>query len=113
MKKPYAATLAMILGLTAAGVSRADDMKPKPGVVEARSASLTGTVDSIDYKTRQVVLKTADGLVPMEVGPEAARFNEVKKGDTVKIDYLESVAVMVADPHSDIGSAQASGKVIV
>jgi hypothetical protein len=115
MNKKYAAGLAIILGLSATGFSRAEDMKKaKPGVVEARAATVSGTVDSINYETRQVTLKTPKGeMLPLEIGPEVHRLKDVKKGDTVKIEYLESVAVMVADPHATIGSTEASGKVIV
>ena len=75
---------------------------------------MTGTVENIDYKTRMVTLSIPDGqAVTMEVGPEAVRFNEVKKGDKVKIDYLVSVAIMVHSPHETIDTAQASGTVII
>jgi hypothetical protein len=116
MKTRYvtAAVMALGLGTWTLAADSMTESKPKPGVVEARSASVKGTVESIDYTTRKVTLKTSDGqMLPMEVGPEAKRFNEVKKGDTVKIDYLESVAVVVADPHATIDSTEASGKVVV
>src|SRR4051812_8110493 len=118
MKTTKLASLAAALCLSASGVAMADDMMKdttsKPGVVEAAAASVTGTVTAIDYTTRMVTLKSADGHeATMEVGPEAVRFNEVKKGDKIKIDYLESVAVMVTNPHDTVGSAEAEGTVVV
>ena len=114
MKKRTIAGLALILGMSAVGYSQTGEMKPKPGVVEARAASITGIVDSINYETRQLTLKTKNGdMLPLDVGPEVHRLKDVKKGDQLKIDYLESVAVMVADSHATIDSTEASGRVVV
>ena len=89
-------------------------MQPKPGVLNAAAASVTATVESIDYTTRMISLKTPDGNVQtMEVGPGVVRFNEIKKGDLIQVDYLESVVVVVQDPHETISSAQGSSTVLV
>jgi hypothetical protein len=118
MKKSYVASISAALVLSAWGISSAAEMAKdttsKPGVVEAAAASMTGTVTAIDYKTRMVTLKSSEGKeATMEVGPEAVRFNEVKKGDKIKIDYLESVAVMVTNPHDTVGSGEAPGTLFV
>jgi len=118
MKTSTVASVVAALCVTASGFTLAAEdstnMKPKPGVVEAASASVTGTVSDIDYTTRMVTIKTPDGReTTMEVGPEAYRFNEVKKGDKIKIDYLVSVAVMVQSPHETVNSAEGEGTVVV
>ncbi len=114
MKTSTVAGVTAALCLSAWGLSVADVVQEKPGVIEAAAASITGTVQSIDYNTRMVTLAKPDGeTVTMEVGPEAARFNEVKKGDKVKMDYLVSVAVMVQNPHDKIDTAEGTGTVII
>jgi Cu/Ag efflux protein CusF len=92
----------------------ADAVKEKPGVVDAVAASVTATVEEIDYKTRTVTLKGPDGtLDTMQIGPEAARFNEVKKGDEVTIDYMESVVISVQPPDPQVASAEGSKATVV
>jgi Cu/Ag efflux protein CusF len=118
MNKRYVTGMAVLMGLCTGTLAFASEKstasKPKPGVVEAAAMSVSGTVETIDYNTRMVTLKQANGeTISMEVGPEATRFNEVKKGDQVKIDYLESVAVSVQDPHATVDSTEGAGKVIV
>jgi Cu/Ag efflux protein CusF len=82
------------VGLVAAKSAPAES-KEKPGVYEAAVVSLTATVKSIDYKTRMMTLQNAEGQsVSMEVGPDAVRFAEIKKGDVVEIDYIESVGLI-------------------
>lgn len=57
------------------------------------------TITKIDYKTRLIALKNEAGEVSeMTAGPEVVRFNELKKGDVVVIDYLESTALYVHKP---------------
>jgi hypothetical protein len=86
----------------------------KPGVFEAAAGTLTATVVDIDYTNRMVTLKDDKGsIMSMQVGPEAVRFNEVKKGDVVQIDYLESVGVVVTSPSDTIATAQGSSTVMV
>lgn len=76
------------MGVGAAEMAAADASKEKPAAIEAAVVSVTATVKDIDYKTRVVTLQKKDGsTVSMEVGPEAVRFNEVKKGDVVQVDY--------------------------
>jgi len=68
----------------------------KPAAVATAVAKVTATVTAIDYKARTVKLKDEKGNeTELVVGPEATRFNEVKKGDVVTFEYYESVAVEV------------------
>ncbi len=117
MKISTAFCFAVVMSFSAPRIASAADQPKdvsKPAVVEAEVVHYTGTVESIDYTTRMMTLKGTDGqTVSMEVGPEAVRFNDVKKGDQVKIDYLESVAVMVQSPSDTISSAESSGSVII
>jgi hypothetical protein len=70
-----------------------------PGGVAVRTATMTATVEAIDYKTRKITLKGPQGNSrSFTVGPEAKRFNEVKKGDQVTISYTEATAINVTKP---------------
>jgi hypothetical protein len=109
-----------LVGLIAAGavsLALAADQPgaaAKPQVYDAGIVHARGTVESIDYNTRTVTLKGDDGgLVTLQIGPDATRFNEVKKGDIVKIDYLESVGVVVQSPDATTASATGSQSVLV
>ena len=89
-------------------------VKEKPAAVDAAVVSMTATVKAIDYKTRMVTLEKADGTtVSMEVGPDAVRFNEVKKGDIVDIDFMVSVAMVVQSPDAGISTVEGSNVAIV
>ncbi len=71
----------------------------KPGVVAVRTVQATATVTAIDYKARTVTLKAADGSeTTLKVGPQAKRFNEVKKGDQVTVNMTQATAIKVTAP---------------
>ena len=75
----------------------ADKTKPaaeKPLTVErAALETVTATVEAINYKTREVTLKTPDGqTVTFVAGKEIKRLKEVKVGDEVRADYYVSIA---------------------
>jgi hypothetical protein len=68
--------------------------------VAAEVTVMTATVDSVNAKTRTVMLKNDQGqLAPMTVGKSVANFNKIKKGDTFVVEYAQAVAVgLVAAP---------------
>ena len=56
-------------------------------------ASVTATVQAIDYNTREVTLKGSLGnVVTFTVDKRVARLNEIKVGDEVTADYYVSIA---------------------
>lgn len=66
---------------------------------EAELAQITATVESIDYKTRVVELRTEAGrVVSLTVSPEVQNFRQVKKGDKLTLDYFESVEFEIRQP---------------
>jgi ribosomal 50S subunit-recycling heat shock protein len=98
MRTMYSATMVMVLTvLLAVPVFAAEGTKAdKPGVVMVEASSISATVESIDYKTRTVMLRgPKGGLVSLIAGDEAKNFNQVKKGDIVTFDYAESIAIDV------------------
>ena len=68
--------------------------------VAAEVTIMTATVDSVNTKTRTVMLKNDQGqLAPMKVGKSVTNFNKIKKGDTFVVEYAQAVVVgLVAAP---------------
>jgi len=66
---------------------------PPLGRLEARHATLSAEVMAVDPATREVTLKGPQGNeVTVTAGAAVKRFNEIKVGDFVRVDYLLSVA---------------------
>jgi hypothetical protein len=56
--------------------------------------TVSSTVEAIDHATREVTLKGKDGkTVTFIVGPEVKNLPQVRKGDTVTMDYVQAVAL--------------------
>jgi hypothetical protein len=71
----------------------------KPGAVVADVVTLEATVESIDYQKRTVTLKGPEGTTKtLTVGKEVKNFDQIKKGDKVKADFLEEVALFIRKP---------------
>jgi len=85
-----------------------------PGGITRRTVTLVATVADIDYATRQVTLQDDKGnSTTVTVGPEVINFPQVKKGDRVKIAYLEEVVVYLKDkgaPASVDGAMGVAGR---
>jgi ribosomal 50S subunit-recycling heat shock protein len=68
----------------------------RPGGVVVEAVSFTATVDSIDSKTRTITLKGSDGTKTSFIaGDEVRNFAQIKKGDIVTYDLVETVALDV------------------
>lgn len=114
--KTVLAAIAGVLLLSSASLVRATEPAPAaPAPVAAADVSapaeprlfggqvaaavhLTATVESINYLTREVILKNTETgeKEAMNVGPEVKRLTEIHQGDTIEVVYAESVAVLVA-----------------
>ncbi len=101
------AALLATAGITAQAQTAAPAAKPAAAAksgqvvpVAAEVTVLTATVDSVDAKTRTVVLKNDQGqLAPMKVGKDVTNFGKIKKGDIFVVEYAQAVAVgLVAAP---------------
>ena len=68
----------------------------EPGVVMADLTVVTARVEAIDKDKRTVTLKGSGGRsVTLKVGPNAKNFDQVKVGDRVKFQYLDTIALFV------------------
>jgi len=90
--------------LSAIATVRADETMTKmpgdkPGVVWSNDISAKATVTAIKTETREITLKGEDGNeVVVVAGDEVKNFPQIKKGDIVVVEYLESVALFVRAP---------------
>lgn len=85
-----------------AGLFAQEAAAPAPapmGRLAAVHATLTAEVTAINPATREVTLKGPEGNeVTVTAGDAVKRFDEVKAGDSVRVDYLVSIAAEVRPP---------------
>lgn len=80
------------MALAAASVSA--QMAGTTSPVIASRLQAEGTVDRIDHAQRTMTLRLSTGeRLDLHVSPQAAGFDDVKRGDPVTVDYLEAVSV--------------------
>ncbi len=99
--------IAAVLAMTSPVL--AGDPADKPAGIIASSTTIKATVDAIDYDKRTVVLRSEDGksTTTMDVGPEVKNFKQVKKGDVLVVEQVESLALLVV-PKGEAPLAKAS-----
>ena len=86
---------------TVSGASAMTTAPPgaKPMAVVVDMATVSGTVTAIDYAKRTVTLMgPAGNSHTLEVGPEAKRFDQVKKGDNVSLTLKTATTIEVTAP---------------
>lgn len=98
------ATVALLSGCASqpapapAPVAQEVTPQDRPAGQEAELIVVTATVKSIDKKNRVVTLQYPDGkLAKVKCGPEVRNFAQIRVGDEVKAQFLESVELFVAD----------------
>ena len=73
------------------------------------AASITATVEAIDYDKRTVALKGPRGnVVELKVGPNVKNFKQIKVGDRVTTKYFESTAFDARKPDESPFAEEAS-----
>src|SRR3954454_18767797 len=97
-----AAGLIVALGAGAHRVALAQSGAQAPGTTVAYTTDLIATVESIDQKTRHVVLRGPNGgRLALAVGPAVENLAKVKAGDKVRVHYVEALAATLAKPGSN------------
>jgi hypothetical protein len=87
----------VILGLAAALMVGA--LVQAEQTVKSETVTATATIQAIDKANRIVTLRDESGVEDsMVVGPAMKRFDELKVGDKVKIQYYESLVLHVRKP---------------
>ncbi len=80
-------------------VVRRAPLGAKPGMEAVNVLEVTAIVEKIDYKTRMITLKGPEGkVITTKADPSITRFNEVKKGDMIYMQFTEELAIRVETP---------------
>ena len=118
MKPPI--LLTTILLIMAGSQAAADSEMPgdvKPSFSTSKTITATAQVEAIDHETRVVTLLLENGeLFTTEAGDEVRNFGQVDVGDTVYVQYTDSISIQVvaddgADPEISVSQDSArSGK---
>lgn len=115
MKNVFVAA-AVLVSLTIAGVSLADDQAPakkepakKPSIRKEQTVSETATVEAVDLTTRVLTLKGSKGNVfDLKAGEEVRNLAQVKVGDQIKVKFYQSLAIDVMAAGKAPGGRQES-----
>jgi hypothetical protein len=96
MRNTWMTVLAMT-GFIAAGC---DTAPQKPADTEiSRTATEKAKVVSVDKAKRIITLKNKDGeTLDLPCGPEVKNFDQIAAGDSVVVNFLQSVAVALVKP---------------
>jgi hypothetical protein len=69
------------------------------GGAVVQTSQLTATVVAINKASRRVTLLSADGIKQtVKVGPEAINFDQIRLGDTLKVEVTQELVVKMAAP---------------
>lgn len=74
----------------------------RPGVEMSELATLSATVEAVDYENRLVTLRGPEGKqTVVEVSEAARNLPQVEVGDTVEVEYYQSVALFAQKPDGE------------
>jgi hypothetical protein len=105
MKSTCVAALASALFITLTGSAVAAEMAAKKPIVVSDKVTAKATVESIDHANRVVTLKgQAGNIVELSVDESVKRFDNLKVGDSVTVQYYESVAYDIKKPGTKVGN---------
>ena len=91
--KVASVALAFSLAVVFSAFAGQEQNSSKPGGVIVEVIKWSGEVTAVDYKTKMVTLKGAEGKVITLNAKNAANLDQVKVGDMVKAKYIESLAI--------------------
>jgi len=101
----YAEAAAIALtkgGKAEAGLEEMVSLAPKgakPGGYKVRTFNVSGTVEAIDYKRRQVSVRGPKGnIVSLPVSGEVKNLESVSVGDLITVIYSEALAMEMVPP---------------
>lgn len=83
----------------------------KPGAIEGELIVMNATVKAIDKKNRVVTLKHPDGkITKVKCGPEVRNFQQIRVGDDVKAQFLESAEIFVTGADKPVAEHESEVK---
>ena len=91
--------LAPMLGSACSNQTASEGKAPPDSAEVSQKTVAEAKVQAIDAEKRLITLRTAEGsTVVVEAGPAVKNFAQIKVGDTVKAQYVESLAVSLKKP---------------
>ena len=85
-----------------ASEARTVELAPKtqgPGGIMTETKQVVANVEAIDYTQRTITLQRPDGSVKtFKVSDAVEKFDQIKKGDQVVLEYTEAIAISVEKP---------------
>lgn len=114
MRKRLLLAIAVWVGI-GAGVVHAGGVPPsaereaaKPGIVVTDVLEVKATVEAIDSKKRVLTLRGTQGrAITLRADRAVKNFEQLKKGDGVLVDFVESVAIFIRPAKAPQNSAEA------
>ena len=89
-------------GKAEAGIEQMVSLAPKgakPGGYKVRTFNVSGTVEAIDYKRRQVSVRGPKGnIVSLPVSGEVKNLESVSVGELITVIYSEALAMEMVPP---------------
>lgn len=68
----------------------------KPSGIRTIEGTLRTKIESIDYDKRTVSFKGRTGaMTTYTIGPDAKRFNEIRRGDMLSVEYSQTIKMTV------------------
>jgi len=103
MNKIISFTVAVVFSLALMACATTDKQETsRPGVKMSEVATLSATVEAVDYENRLVTLRGPEGnQVVVKVSEEARNLPQVEVGDTVEVEYYQSVALFAQKPDGE------------
>ncbi len=99
-----------LLGL-AACARAPEPAAPAPApVVVSTAKEAVGVVERVNARTREVTIRTpGEGRIVVVAGPEVRNFNQIRRGNNVRLRYEEAVAVRMAPRGTQMPAETAVG----
>jgi hypothetical protein len=100
---------AAIFALSICVVPARDAAADSPILLHARELTVTAVVEDIDHDARIAILRGPAGNRAIFAADASVRnFDQVKKGDKVRVTYVEAVAVQLMSPENAGAPGQAT-----
>jgi hypothetical protein len=98
-----------VLAAQAGGLSPTGEWeRSTPGVVVTDVLEVKAVLENIDYKKRTMTLKGLQGRpVTLKADKAVRNFDQLKKGDMVLVDFVESIAIFMRNAKAPPSAAEA------
>ncbi|MBE9549098.1 MAG: hypothetical protein IMF09_06775 [Proteobacteria bacterium] len=103
-------SIILIIALVLSASTWADDTSAagdKPSLSATQKILMTATIEAINHETREVSLRGEGGkLIEIVASEDVRNLNQVKVGDTLEVEYIQSMSIQVfAATNTEAGAA--------